>query len=69
MLLYVFTVFLLLNVFTEEASGEACMNIAPNEECDAMWDKDKCNSNLEYAKQYCRESCFLCEGMDPSLRE
>ncbi|KHJ94201.1 hypothetical protein OESDEN_05869 [Oesophagostomum dentatum] len=69
MLLYIFAALLLLNAFTQQASGEACMNKAPNAECDAMWDEDRCLSNIKYAKEYCEESCFLCKGMDRSILE
>ncbi|KHJ93390.1 hypothetical protein OESDEN_06704 [Oesophagostomum dentatum] len=69
MLLFAFTVLLLLNVFTQQASGEACVDLASSEECKALWDKDRCLSDIKYAKENCRETCFLCEGMDPSLLE
>ncbi|KHJ87448.1 hypothetical protein OESDEN_12779 [Oesophagostomum dentatum] len=69
MLLYVFTFLLLLNVLTQQASGEACMDLDSNEVCKALWENDMCLSEAQYAKEYCSETCFLCGDMNPSLLE
>ncbi|KHJ77170.1 hypothetical protein OESDEN_23210 [Oesophagostomum dentatum] len=66
MLLYVFTVLLLLNVLTQQASAEACVNKAPDVACDALYKHDQCLLDMDFAKEFCRKSCFLC-GLDPSV--
>ncbi|RCN52215.1 shTK domain protein [Ancylostoma caninum] len=64
MLLYVFTVLLLLNAFTQDAVAQpVCADRVPGPVCKQMKDKGNCNNQVfdVIARMQCAKTCGFCQ--------
>uniref|UniRef100_A0A7I4YQ17 ShKT domain-containing protein n=1 Tax=Haemonchus contortus TaxID=6289 RepID=A0A7I4YQ17_HAECO len=65
MIFYIVCALFLLNAFTTEAAAyERCLDEAPPEYCDDMFQSDLCAAPRyrELAEKLCKETCGFCRG-------
>ncbi|ETN78916.1 shTK domain protein [Necator americanus] len=63
MLLYLLTVFLVLNAFTQDAvMVQGCSDLVPKTVCEDIKRKHNCKGVMEQlAYAYCQKTCGFCE--------